>query len=73
MSANTITERLGPVREQDYPLEINKDAANALVECIRRIMAAVPEDDQFLVRADYSIATAVLSHPSPVCCTKQPD
>ena len=60
-----ITSLLESVQQQQYPLEITTDAAEALVECIRRIMSEVPEDDQVFVRADYDLATSALLHPTP--------
>ncbi len=62
----TLTERLESLGQQTYPLEINEDTADALVECIRRIMKAVPDDDLVYVRADYDLAVSALCHPSPM-------
>jgi hypothetical protein len=65
MNDATLEILLEQVRQQNYPLEVSADAADALVECIRRIMAAVPEDDRVFLRADYDLATSALCHPSP--------
>lgn len=54
---------LAEVLRQDYPLTITQEAAIALVECMRCIMDAVPEDDRVFVRADYNLATSALCHP----------
>lgn len=56
---------LDQLRRQSYPLEVTKNAADALLQCISRIMQYVPEDDQLLVRADYDAATSALYHPDP--------
>ncbi len=64
MNDALINELLGGLRQQDYPLELSKEAADALCECIRRVMDAVPEDDQVFVRADYDLATSALCHPT---------
>ena len=60
-----VDQRLSLLREQSYPLAITTDDARALVECIRRIMAAVPEDDRPFVRADYALVTSAIDHPEP--------
>lgn len=51
MDDATINSLLDSLRQQEYPLTVTQDDADALVECIRRIMASVPEDDQIFVRA----------------------
>lgn len=51
------------VQQQNYPLSITLEAASAFIECIQRIMDAVPEDDRVFVRADYDLATSALCHP----------
>lgn len=56
---------LESLRTQSYPLTVSEDEAEALVECFRRIMQAVPEDDRIFVRTDYDLATSALCHPDP--------
>lgn len=63
MDDATLTAKLESLGEQEYPLTVTEDDAQALVECIRRIMRSVPEDDQVFVRADYDLATHALLHP----------
>lgn len=63
MEDATLEARLESLGEQDYPLAITEDDALALVECVRRIMRSVPEDDRLFVRADYDLATHALLHP----------
>jgi len=58
-----IFSLLVDLRQQDYPLSVTQETANALVECIRRVLNAVPEDDRLFVRADYDLATSALCHP----------
>jgi len=58
-----ITSLLVNIRQQDYPLVITQEAASALVECMRRVMDAVPQDDRVLVRAEYDLITSALCHP----------
>ena len=65
MDDETIDERLEALGQQGYPLTVTTEDAEALVECIRRIMEAVPEDDRVFVRADYDLATSALWHPAP--------
>jgi len=65
MDDNVITERLEALHEQGYQLTLSSEDAEALVECINRVMAAVPEDDRIFVRADYDLATSGLWHPDP--------
>ncbi len=65
MNNAEIASRLATVREQGYPLTLTAADADAIVECIRRIMAAVPGDDQPFVRADYELATSAIDHPEP--------
>jgi hypothetical protein len=60
---DALTATLAAIREQDYPLSLTSDDAEALVECFRRIMSAVPEDERVFVRADYNLATSALCHP----------
>jgi len=61
---HTIKARLNAVRKQNYPLTLTDDDAEALVECIRHIMAVVRENDQVLVMEDYDLATSTLVHPT---------
>lgn len=63
MDDATLSAKLDALAEQDYPLYVREDDARALVECIRRIMRSVPEDDRVFVRADYDLATHALLHP----------
>lgn len=63
MNNATIRLLLESVRQQDYPLTLGNEEADALCECIRRIMDAVPEDDRVFVRADFDLATSALCHP----------
>lgn len=65
MDDKTIKILLEQLRGQSYPLEVSADAAEAVVECLRRVMAAVPDDDQVFVRADYAQALSALCHPEP--------
>ena len=65
MDDATISARLEALREQQYPLTITKEDADALVACISIIMSEVPEDCQVLVRGHYALATSALQHPSP--------
>ena len=65
MDDATLTARLEAVREQQYPLTLTSDDAEALVECINRIMSAFPEEQRIFLRADYDLATSALSHPKP--------
>ncbi len=65
MTDAELIPRLEALREQGYPLTLSTNDAEALVECITRIMQAVPEDDQPFVRADYALATSAISHPPP--------
>jgi predicted amino acid racemase len=60
---NEIISLLSDLRQQDYPLTVTQETADALVECMRRIMEAVQEDDRVFVRADYDLATSALCHP----------
>jgi hypothetical protein len=73
MDNQTLESRLEELREQNYPLEITPETADALVECIRRIMACVPEDEQIFVRADYASATSALCHPAPISDMSEPE
>jgi len=63
MTNSELTARLDAIREQNYPLALDFEDAEAIVDCIRRIMAEVPEDNQIFVRADYDDATSALFHP----------
>lgn len=65
MDNAAIIKLLESLQEQSYPLTVDEETANALVACIRRIMASVPEDDQIIVRGDYNLATSALCHPEP--------
>ena len=58
-----IVSLLTDLLQQDYPLYITRETADALVECASRILDAVPEDDRIFVRADYDLATSALCHP----------
>ena len=58
-----IVSLLTDLLQQDYPLCITRETADALVECASRILGAVPEDDRIFVRADYDLATSALCHP----------
>ena len=51
------------LREQEYPLMVSQETALALVNCITRVMDAVPDDDRIFVRAEYNLATSSLCHP----------
>lgn len=63
MENNEIITLLSDLRQQDYPLVVSEKMANAIVECIRRIMETVHPDDHVFVRADYDLATSALCHP----------
>lgn len=58
-----ITSLLTDLLQQDYPLCITQETADAIVECLSRTLDAVPEDDRIFVRADYDLATSALCHP----------
>ncbi len=64
MDNRELDSVLNAVKRQHYPLFIDEKAAEAFLECFRRIMAMVPEDDHILIRADYDLATSALYHPS---------
>ena len=69
----TLNLLLEDLQEQRYPLKIELDTAEALVECFRRVLEAVPEDDQVFVRADFELATRALLHPSTARFESVPD
>jgi len=64
MSDAEIVPLLTRLREQDYPLTVTQETADALVECVRRVMGTVHEDDRVFVLADYDLATSALCHPT---------
>jgi len=59
-------DQLAEVCERKYPLTLTKDEADALAECLRRVLLAVPEEDRFYVGDDYNLARSALCHPEPV-------
>jgi hypothetical protein len=63
MSNHQTDSLLADLLQQDYPLCITRETADALAECMSRILDAVPEDDRIFVRADYDLATSALCHP----------
>lgn len=69
----TLNLLLEDLQEQRYPLQIELDTAEALVECFRRVLEAVPEDDQVYVRADFELASKALLHPSTAQYESVPD
>jgi len=58
-----ITSLLTDLLQQDYPLCVTRETADALVESMGHILNAVPEEDRIFVRADYDLATSALCHP----------
>ena len=72
MDNNELSARLDAVCQQGYPLMLTSEDAEALVECIDRIMSAVPEDDRIFVRGDYALATSALYHPDISSFSGQP-
>jgi hypothetical protein len=65
MTDAELTAQLEAVRKQSYPITLTESDGAALVECIRRVMAAVPEDERPFVRADYDLSTSAVCHPEP--------
>ena len=57
--------RMANIVQQDYPLLISVEDADAMSRAIRAIMEMVPADDQVLVRGHYDAVTTALVHP---CC-----
>ena len=64
MHNGELEYHLDILRGKNYPLIVSISAAEALVECFRRIMEMVPQDDRIYVRADYDAATSALLHPT---------
>ena len=60
-----INARLTALRNQGYPLTLVTEDAEAIVECINRIMGVISDDDRPLVRGDYDLATSAVHHPEP--------
>jgi hypothetical protein len=59
-----IPALLSALRRQSYPLVITEDQAEALVECMRRVMASVPDQEHSPARTDFDLAASALFHPS---------
>ena len=65
MTDKELIAHLVALTNQGYPLAITENAADAIVECISRVMAAVPDDDRPFVRSDYDLVTSAIQHPEP--------
>ena len=63
MNNSEVIERLEAIAASFYPLSIDEDDGAAMVECIQRIMDAVPEEERIMLRGDYNLVTSALMHP----------
>ena len=64
MASKLNMELLDELRQQDYPLQVTEETANALVCYINAIMQEVPAEYQAFIRFHYDLATSALVHPT---------
>jgi len=58
-----VRGRLERVRGSAYPLTVSREEAEALLECVQMLMAAVPEADKAVVAGWYDTISSTLWHP----------